>query len=100
MCQRAAPFEKLFVIFSKDGKFTGSLYEEKESVQPVRVISKKYTTCTVKIVNSVLQLQQPIHIGSKCFLFEVDTGTRDNFVLKKSMERTGEFGSWQGSQTL
>ncbi|KAL5479671.1 hypothetical protein EMCRGX_G023227 [Ephydatia muelleri] len=56
--------------------------KKRRGAQPVRVTSKKHSICTVETVNSIPQLQQPIRIGSKCFIFEVDTGAGDNFCSK------------------
>ena len=55
----------------------------------MRNISKKRSICTVKIVNSIPQLKQPVHIGSKCFIFEVDTGAGDNFCSKDIWSELG-----------
>ena len=94
MNRRTAHFEKLFVTFVKRWD-TCRQSEEERGAQPVRVISKKHSICTVKIVNTIPQLQQPVHIGSKCFIFEVDTGAGDNFC---SMVRIGKpaFGKAHG----
>ena len=56
----------------------------------MRVVSKKHSICTVKIVNSIPQLQQPIRIGSKYFIFEVDTGAGDNFCSKDIWTELGK----------
>ena len=64
--------------------------KKRRGAQPVRVISKKHTICTVKIVNSIPQLQQPIRMGSKCFIFEVDTGAGDNFCSKDVRTELGK----------
>ncbi|KAL5489032.1 hypothetical protein EMCRGX_G018076 [Ephydatia muelleri] len=61
--------------------------KKRRGAQPVRVVSKKHSICTVKIVNSIPQLQQP---GSKYFIFEVDTGAGDNFCSKDIWTELGK----------
>ena len=59
-------------VLSEAWPFGSSLFE------PVRPISK-YQIGTVKATETVPRLQQSVLIQGKQFMFEVDTGTGDNF---------------------
>lgn len=85
------PFRETVCHFcQKMGHLQAVCLKKRRGAQPVKIISKKHSICTVKMVNSVLpQLQQPIHIGSKRFLFEVDTGAGDNFCSKEVWTELG-----------
>ena len=85
------PFREAICHFcQKMGHLQTVCLKKRRGAQPVRVISKKHTICTVKIVNSIPQLQQPIRMGSKCFIFEVDTGAGDNFCSKDVWTELGK----------
>ncbi|KAL5488717.1 hypothetical protein EMCRGX_G017698 [Ephydatia muelleri] len=66
------PFRVPLSVLPEAWPFGSSLFE------PVRPISK-YQIGTVKATETVPRLQQSVLIQGKQFMFEVDTGTGDNF---------------------
>ena len=84
------PFQRDCVqLLSEDGAYSSSLFKEEEEQQPVRTISK-HSTQTVKVIDSIPRVQQPVQIKGQDFTFEVDTGAGDNFCSVEVWTKIGK----------
>eukprot|EP00731_Ephydatia_muelleri_P009196 Em0004g1534a len=73
----------------KMGHIQAACLKKKREQQPVRTISK-HSIQTVKVIDSIPQVQQPLRIKGQDFTFEVDTGAGDNFCSMEVWTKLGK----------
>eukprot|EP00731_Ephydatia_muelleri_P012829 Em0007g139a len=76
-------------IHKKSGHLEAVCLKKRGRIQQVKPISK-HRIQTVKASETVPQLQQPICIQDKEFVFEVNTGAGDNFCFGDIWKKAGE----------
>ena len=84
------PFKETVCNYcQKMGHIQAACLKKKREQQPVRTISK-HSIQTVKVIDSIPQVQQPLRIKGQEFTFEVDTGAGDNFCSMEVWTKLGK----------
>ena len=71
------------------GHIQAACLKKRKEQQPLRTISK-HSIQTVKVIDTIPQVRQPIQIKGQDFTFEVDTGAGDNFCSVEVWTKIGK----------
>ena len=73
----------------KLGHIESACLQKRKGTQPVKIITRREFK-TVNSISSVPQLEQQVWIQGQVFIFEVDTGTADNFCSQDFWGKLGK----------